>query len=132
MNVRRARALVVWTGLRYDIATRAADAKARDQAEDHMGLMTPVIKGVCTDIGLVSTVLGQQIWGGHGYIAENGMEQFVRDARINEIYEGSNGIQALDLVGRKLAMNGGRAVQSFFSEVEAYQAAVAPATPDLA
>jgi alkylation response protein AidB-like acyl-CoA dehydrogenase len=115
-----ARALVVWTGLRYDIATRAADAKARDQAEDHMGLMTPVIKGVCTDIGLVSTVLAQQIWGGHGYIAENGIEQFVRDARVNEIYEGSNGIQALDLVGRKLGMNGGRAVQSFFSEVDAY------------
>jgi alkylation response protein AidB-like acyl-CoA dehydrogenase len=115
-----ARALVVWTGLRYDIATRATDAKARDQAEDHMGLMTPVIKGVCTDIGLVSTVLAQQIWGGHGYIAENGIEQFVRDARVNEIYEGSNGIQALDLVGRKLGMNGGRAVQAFFSEVDAY------------
>lgn len=115
-----ARALLVWTGVRYDIATRSADAKAREQAEDHMGLMTPVIKGVCSDLGLANAVMAQQIWGGHGYIAENGMDQFVRDARINQIYEGANGIQALDLVGRKLAMNGGRAVQAFFSEVDAY------------
>ncbi|MGO9936020.1 MAG: acyl-CoA dehydrogenase C-terminal domain-containing protein [Steroidobacteraceae bacterium] len=115
-----ARALLVWTGLRYDIATRSADEKAREQAEDHMGLMTPVIKGVCSDLGLANAVMAQQIWGGHGYIAENGMDQFVRDARINEIYEGANGIQALDLVGRKLAMNGGRAVQAFFAEVDAY------------
>jgi acyl-CoA dehydrogenase len=115
-----ARALLVWTGLRYDIATRSADATVREQAEDHMGLMTPVIKGVCSDMGLTNAVLAQQIWGGHGYIAENGMDQFVRDARINEIYEGANGIQALDLVGRKLPMNGGRAVKAFFAEVDAY------------
>ncbi len=115
-----ARALLVWTGVRYDIATRSADAKAREQAEDHMGLMTPIIKGVCSDLGLANAVMAQQIWGGHGYIAENGMDQFVRDARINQIYEGANGIQALDLVGRKLAMNGGRAVQAFFSEVDTY------------
>jgi acyl-CoA dehydrogenase len=119
-NTEASRALIVWTGLRYDIATRSPDEKAREQAEDHMGLMTPIIKGCCTDIGLSSAVMGQQIWGGHGYVAENGMEQFVRDARINQIYEGANGIQALDLVGRKLGMNGGRAVQSFFSEVGAY------------
>jgi acyl-CoA dehydrogenase len=115
-----ARALLVWTGLRYDIATRSADATVREQAEDHMGLLTPVIKGVCSDMGLTNAVLAQQIWGGHGYIAENGMDQFVRDARINEIYEGANGIQALDLVGRKLPMNGGRAVKAFFAEVDAY------------
>jgi hypothetical protein len=79
--------------------------------------MTPVIKGVLTDKGFDHAVMAQQIFGGHGYIEEHGMSQFVRDARIAMIYEGANGIQALDLVGRKLAMNGGRAVQAFFKEV---------------
>ena len=114
------RALVVWTGLRHDIATRGGDEAARVQAEDHMGLLTPVIKGFCTDAGLTNAVLAQQVYGGHGYIAENGMEQFVRDARICQIYEGANGIQALDLVGRKLGMDGGRAVMAFFAEVERF------------
>ncbi len=82
-----------------------------------MGLLTPVIKGVLTDTGFANTVLAQQVFGGHGYIAEHGMEQFVRDARIAMIYEGANGIQALDLVGRKLPKDGGRAVMAFFAEV---------------
>jgi hypothetical protein len=82
-----------------------------------MGLLTPVIKGVLTDIGFANTVAAQQMYGGHGYIAEHGMEQFVRDARIAMIYEGANGIQALDLVGRKLGRDGGRAVMAFFNEV---------------
>ena len=82
-----------------------------------MGLLTPVIKGVLTDMGFANTVLAQQVYGGHGYIAEHGMEQFVRDARIAMIYEGANGIQALDLVGRKLPKDGGRALQAFFGEV---------------
>ncbi|MDB5480920.1 MAG: acyl-CoA dehydrogenase [Caulobacteraceae bacterium] len=115
-----ARALIVWTGLRHDIATRSDDEAARQAAEDHMGLLTPVVKGFCTDCGLVNAVMAQQMYGGHGYIAENGMEQFVRDARINQIYEGANGIQALDLVGRKLALNGGRALMAFFAEVDGY------------
>ena len=85
-----------------------------------MGLMTPVIKGVLTDQGFANTVSAQQIFGGHGYIAEHGMEQFVRDARIAMLYEGANGIQALDLVGRKLPKDGGRALQAFFAEVTAY------------
>ena len=85
-----------------------------------MGLLTPVIKGVLTDIGFANTVMAQQVFGGHGYIAEHGMEQFVRDARIAMIYEGANGIQALDLVGRKLGKDGGRAVMAFFNEVQAY------------
>ena len=85
-----------------------------------MGLLTPVIKSVMTDGGFQNTVLAQQIYGGHGYIAEHGMEQFVRDARIAMIYEGANGIQALDLVGRKLAKDGGRAVMAFFNEVQSY------------
>jgi len=79
--------------------------------------MTPVVKGVLTDKGFDHAVMAQQVFGGHGYIEEHGMSQFVRDARIAMIYEGANGIQALDLVGRKLAHNGGRAVQAFFKEV---------------
>ena len=115
-----ARALVVWTALRGDVAHVSTDLKEKQAAEDHMGLMTPVIKGVLTDIGFENTVRAQQLYGGHGYIAEWGMEQFVRDARIPMIYEGANGIQGLDLVGRKLPRDGGRAVMSFFNEVAAY------------
>jgi hypothetical protein len=85
-----------------------------------MGLMTPVLKGVLTDVGFSNAVLAQQMFGGHGYIAEHGMEQFVRDARIAMIYEGANGIQALDLVGRKLPRDGGRAVMAFFGEVAGF------------
>ena len=112
-----ARALVLWTALKSDVAHRSDDEKARQSADDHMGLMTPVIKGVLTDMGFDNTVKAQQMFGGHGYIAEWGMEQFVRDARIAQIYEGANGIQALDLVGRKLGRDGGRAITSFFGEV---------------
>jgi acyl-CoA dehydrogenase len=115
-----ARALVLWTALKSDVAHRSEDAKQRQAADDHMGLMTPVIKGVLTDQGFANAVLAQQIYGGHGYIAEHGMEQFVRDARIAMLYEGANGIQALDLVGRKLPKDGGRALQAFFAEVSTY------------
>jgi alkylation response protein AidB-like acyl-CoA dehydrogenase len=111
------RALVLWTAIESDIAHRSVDDKEREHAEDHLGLMTPVIKGVLTDKGFDITVMAQQVFGGHGYIEEHGMSQFVRDARIAMIYEGANGIQALDLVGRKLGQNGGRAVQAFFAEV---------------
>jgi alkylation response protein AidB-like acyl-CoA dehydrogenase len=115
-----ARALVMWTALKSDVAHRSNDAKERQSADDHMGLLTPVIKGVLTDIGFANTVAAQQVLGGHGYIAEWGMEQLVRDARIPMIYEGANGIQALDLVGRKLAKDGGRALMAFFNEVQGY------------
>jgi alkylation response protein AidB-like acyl-CoA dehydrogenase len=115
-----ARALVLWTALRADIQRRSEDEKARQAAEDHMGLMTPVIKGMLTDTGFANTVAAQQVFGGHGYIGEHGMEQFVRDARITMIYEGANGIQALDLVGRKLGRDGGRAITAFFNEVSAF------------
>jgi alkylation response protein AidB-like acyl-CoA dehydrogenase len=114
------RALVYWTALMGDVAHRSDNVKDRQAADDHMGLLTPVIKSVLTDGGFQNTVLAQQIYGGHGYIAEHGVEQFVRDARIAMIYEGANGIQALDLVGRKLAKDGGRAVMAFFNEVQAY------------
>jgi len=114
------RALVIWTALKSDVAHRSEDQKERISADDHMGLLTPVIKGVLTDGGFASAVMAQQIYGGHGYIAEHGMEQFVRDARIAQIYEGANGIQALDLVGRKLGKDGGRAMMAFFNEVQTY------------
>jgi len=115
-----ARALVMWTALKSDVAHRSDDEKERKSADDHMGLLTPVIKGVLTDSGFANAVMAQQILGGHGYIAEHGMEQFVRDARIAQIYEGANGIQALDLVGRKLGKDGGRAIMTFFNEVQTY------------
>ena len=115
-----ARALVLWTALKSDVAHRSDDDGERQSADDHMGLMTPVIKGVLTDMGFDNTVRAQQMFGGHGYIAEWGMEQFVRDARIAQIYEGANGIQALDLVGRKLGRDGGRAISAFFAEVSGF------------
>src|ERR1700688_2974247 len=114
------RALVLWTALQGDIARRSQDGKQRQSADDYMGLLTPVVKGVLTDTGFANTVMAQQMYGGHGYIAEHGMEQFVRDARIAMIYEGANGIQALDLVGRKLGKDGGRALMAFFNEVQTY------------
>jgi acyl-CoA dehydrogenase len=114
------RALVVWTALKADIAHRSQDAKERQEADDHMGLLTPVIKGVLTDLGFANAVMAQQMYGGHGYIAEHGMDQFVRDSRIAMIYEGANGIQALDLVGRKLGKDGGRAIMAFFNEVQTF------------
>ena len=115
-----ARAMVVWTALKSDVAHRSSDPKDRQEADDHMGLMTPVMKGVMTGTGFANTVMAQQMYGGHGYIAEQGMEQFVRDARISMIYEGANGVQALDLVGRKLPRDGGRAIMAFFGEVSAF------------
>ncbi len=111
------RALILWTALKSDVAHRSGDDADRQAADDHLGLMTPIIKGVLTDKGFDHAVMAQQVFGGHGYIEEHGMSQFVRDARIAMIYEGANGIQALDLVGRKLGLNGGRAVQAFFKEV---------------
>jgi alkylation response protein AidB-like acyl-CoA dehydrogenase len=115
-----ARALVVWAGLTSDLHHRSDDEKIKQTADDHMGLLTPVIKGVLTDTGFANTVMAQQMYGGHGYIVEHGMEQFVRDARIAMLYEGANGIQALDLVGRKLPKDGGRALQAFFAEVQGF------------
>jgi alkylation response protein AidB-like acyl-CoA dehydrogenase len=94
--------------------------RAIEEAEDRLGLMTPVLKGVITDYGVENAIKMQQVWGGHGYVRDNGMEQIVRDARIAMIYEGANGIQALDLVGRKLPKNMGRAVMRFFKDTETF------------
>ena len=111
------RAFLLWTALKSDIAHRSADEKERQTADDILGLVTPILKGVLTDKGFDHAVMAQQVFGGHGYIEEHGMSQYVRDARIAMIYEGANGIQALDLVGRKLAQNGGRAVMALFKEI---------------
>jgi hypothetical protein len=115
-----ARAFVVWTALQGDLVMQGEDEKSRQTADDYMGLKTTVLKGVLTDVGFNNAVLAQQVFGGHGYIAEHGMEQFVRDARIAMIYEGANGIQALDLVGRKLGKDGGRAAMAYFAEVTGF------------
>ena len=112
------RALALWGGLQVELAHKAEAEADRQMADDLISLLTPVIKGYGTDKGFDIAVNMQQIWGGHGYIVENGMEQFVRDARIAMIYEGANGVQAMDLVGRKLGANMGRAVQAFFALVE--------------
>jgi alkylation response protein AidB-like acyl-CoA dehydrogenase len=115
-----ARALMIWTALKSDIAHRSNAKSEVQAAADSLGLLTPVLKGVLTDIGFDNTVKAQQVLGGHGYIEEWGMEQFVRDARIAMIYEGANGIQALDLVGRKLPKDGGRAMMGFLGEVKSF------------
>ena len=106
------RALVLWGALQVDLMRRSPDEAERQSADDLLGLITPVIKGYLTDKGFEAAVNAQQVLGGHGYIREHGMEQFVRDARITQIYEGTNGIQAMDLVGRKLPKDGGRAVRA--------------------
>ena len=112
------RALCLWGALQVDLSHKMEAEADRQMADDLLSLLTPVIKGYGTDKGFDTAVNMQQVFGGHGYIAEWGMEQFVRDARITQIYEGTNGIQAMDLVGRKLAMNGGRAVQALFALVD--------------
>ena len=118
-----ARALLLSVALTEDVVHGSADAKQRAAADERLGLMTPVLKGVFTDTGFANTVKAQQVLGGHGYIAEWGMEQYVRDARIAMIYEGANGVQALDLVGRKLPKDGGRAVMAYFAEINGFLSA---------
>ncbi len=114
------RALGVWIALQQDIATRHPDPARRQEADDFVALLTPVAKALFTDLGWESTSLGMQVLGGHGYIREWGMEQYVRDARITQIYEGTNGIQALDLVGRKMSAHAGRYLRRFFHPLSAW------------
>ena len=111
------RALAVWLALEMERAARHPDAAVRRDADGLVALLTPVVKAAFSDLGFEAAVLGQQVLGGHGYVREWGMEQFVRDARIAQIYEGTNGVQALDLVGRKLAMDGGVLPGRFFALV---------------
>ncbi|KAA5606033.1 acyl-CoA dehydrogenase [Roseospira marina] len=119
-TVEGCRALAAWVARALDEQTRHPDPVQRQEAEDFVALMTPIVKALLTDMGFETTNHGVQVFGGHGYIREHGMEQYVRDARIAQIYEGTNGIQALDLVGRKLPANAGRSLRFFFHPVSAY------------
>jgi len=115
-----ARALAYQVAMELDTAHKHPDPDVRQAADDFVALMTPIVKAYFTDHGFEAANLGVQIYGGHGYIREHGVEQFVRDARITRLYEGANGIQALDLVGRKLGSHTGRLLRQFFHPVSAF------------
>ena len=117
------RALVLWVGRELDISEKHADEKTRADAEDLVMLLTPIVKALLTDTGFDVANMAVQIYGGHGYVRDNGVEQYVRDARITQIYEGTNGIQALDLVGRKMPEDFGRLMKQFFHPVANFIAA---------
>jgi alkylation response protein AidB-like acyl-CoA dehydrogenase len=114
------RALGGWVARELDAMERSDDPADRKRAEDFTALMTPIVKALFTDLGFEATNLGMQVYGGHGYIRGNGMEQLVRDARISLLYEGTNGVQALDLVGRKLPQGMGRMLRTFFHPVSEF------------
>ena len=125
-----ARAFAYWAAFQGDLQHKSPDEKVRERAGDYMALLTPVVKAYLTHKGLESANLGLQVHGGSGFTREWGLEQIVRDCRITLIYEGTNGVQALDLVGRKLGANGGRAVFSFFAEIDEFVAS-AESTPGM-
>lgn len=126
-----ARALSYWVGMNIDIANKENDPQAKQQADDLVALLTPIVKAYLTDMGSEVANLAVQTYGGHGYIHEWGVEQYVRDARIAQIYEGTNGIQALDLVGRKMGQGFGRLLRRFFHPVMGFIEAE-QANPDMA
>ena len=117
------RALAVWVAKSLDVAKKHPDATVRAEADDFVSLMTPIVKALMTDLGSEVANIGVQVFGGHGFIREHGQEQYVRDARIAQIYEGTNGVQALDLVGRKMPEGAGRLLRRFFHPVSEYVAA---------
>ncbi|WP_457789642.1 acyl-CoA dehydrogenase C-terminal domain-containing protein [Pseudomonas sp. PL-6] len=114
------RAFSSYVAMQLDTAKYSEDKDTAKRAEKLIALLTPVAKAFLTDMGLETTVHGQQIFGGHGYIREWGQEQLVRDCRITQIYEGTNGIQALDLLGRKVLADGGNALDEFLAEIRLY------------
>ncbi|WP_428664552.1 acyl-CoA dehydrogenase C-terminal domain-containing protein [Reyranella sp.] len=118
-----ARALALWVGMLIDEAHRHPDKEKREAADDLIQMLTPIIKAYFTDMGSECANLAVQTYGGHGFIREHGVEQLVRDARITQLYEGTNGIQALDLVGRKLPMKGGAAAQRLLGLMSSFVAA---------
>ena len=118
-SLEAARALTLWGALQVDLSHKAPDEAERQAADELISLITPVIKGYLTDLGYEIATKSQQVFGGHGYIREYGMEQYVRDARIAMIYEGTNGVQAMDLVGRKLPRHGGKAAMALFGLISA-------------
>jgi len=114
------RALALEVALKHDLAQRHSDPVVKKECDDFVQLLTPIVKSYLTDGGFDIASLAMQVFGGYGYIAEYGVEQYARDARITMIYEGTNGIQALDLVGRKLPVGTGRYLRSFFHPVDAF------------
>ena len=116
------RAFLLWTALHGDLAHTSPDAAVRQKASDYMGLLTPVLKAYLTDKGFKICSDSMQVHGGSGFTEHFPASQYLRDCRITLIYEGTNGVQALDLVGRKLAANGGRAVMTFFGEIDGFVA----------
>ena len=115
-----ARALILFAGAEITKAGRHAEPAARKRASDLAMLLTPTIKAYFTDMGFDCTNMAMQCFGGHGYIKDHGMEQFVRDARILQLYEGANGVQALDLVGRRLPVDNGEAVRALFAMIQGF------------
>ncbi|MBK3749917.1 acyl-CoA dehydrogenase C-terminal domain-containing protein [Stutzerimonas balearica] len=114
------RAFSTYVAMQLDIAKFSEDTEARQRADALVALLTPVAKAFLTDLGLETTVHGQQVFGGHGFIREWGQEQLVRDCRITQIYEGTNGIQALDLLGRKVVGSGGELYRPFVEDIRAF------------
>jgi len=119
-NIEGCRALGGWVARNLDLMDHSAEPNVQQGAEDFIALMTPAVKALFTDLGFEAANLGVQVYGGHGYIRDHGTEQYVRDARIPMIYEGTNGIQAMDLVGRKLPAHTGRYLRAFFHPVAAF------------
>ena len=115
-----ARAMAVWVARHNDLRDRGPDAETRQASDDMVQLLTPIVKAYFSDNGFEIANLCIQVYGGHGYIRDNGVEQYARDARIAQIYEGTNGVQALDLVGRKLPAHMGRYLRRFFHPVQAW------------
>ena len=126
------RAMAGWVANALEVLEKSADPDAKQEADDVSALMTPVVKALFTDLGFEIASLAMQCYGGHGYIRDHGIEQYVRDARISMLYEGTNGVQAMDLVGRKLPQDGGRLLSRFldpvmeFIEAHADEAALEP------
>ncbi|MBM3620948.1 MAG: acyl-CoA dehydrogenase [Alphaproteobacteria bacterium] len=118
-----ARAMAYWIGSLIDVARRHESQEEREKADDLIQILTPIAKAYFTDMGFESANLAIQTYGGHGFIREHGVEQLARDARITMLYEGANGVQALDLVGRKLPMKGGRPAQRLLGEINGFIAA---------
>jgi alkylation response protein AidB-like acyl-CoA dehydrogenase len=130
-QVEAGRALALWTAAELDVAERHPDPERRQAADDLVALMTPIVKAGLTDVGWEATSLALGVFGGHGYIRDTGIEQYVRDARITQIWEGTNGVQALDLVGRKLPEGSGRLLRRFFQPARSFLDEHAD-TPELA
>src|SRR5207245_6391763 len=119
-NVEGARALALWTSQLSDLQRLHPDAAKRTEAGEMLGLLTPVVKALASDLGVESTLLAMQVFGGHGYIRENGVEQHLRDVRIIGLYEGTNGVQAMDLLGRKVLGDQGHRMNAFLDMAGAF------------